>query len=184
MAFEKSNSTLIDILPNSVGESVEVHQNPMNYITNSIGVILCVIIISLSISHMAYLGSVCWFLVITSTFLLEYNVETLYLRIFLSPQHMIIRGSTLTVYMYFKKQYILSVFEVDRMKCDSLLNFAIPSSGWLISTQNNLKFVIAKPFYQSFDLFVATIQKINTKCNIDGGLLDWELPHFNPGTGS
>ena len=183
MTIDQIDPSRIVILPDKSDQTIEVHQKSMDNVTNLVGIILCAVIVIFLIIYLSHEGSIIWFLIICGTLLLEYNLETLFIRLLMSPSDMIIRGDSLTIYMLFNRKYVIPIADVDKMKSSTILTWMVPASGWLISSRHNIKVVIAKPFYESFDVFVTVIQKINPRCEIDGGLTDWVMPTPNPGAG-
>jgi hypothetical protein len=154
------------------GQGFEVEQSPENTVIIT-AIVINAIIIILSAIYISYLDEWGWFLIVVGGLVLIQMAVRIYLRIFKSPQIIVLENNTLSVSMFFGNKILLDISEVERMKYDGFLSLFMQSGGWLIAPQRNLKLFVGKPFYNNFDEFVAYLRRQNPKCVMDYRLTEW-----------
>jgi len=158
---------------------IEVNQNPYKKYQLLIGIFLGIICLFLIISNSSYLRSAVWFLSIPLGSLIIASIVQLCLRIFLSPQKMVINDNVISIYMFFNRQPEIFINEIEEIVSKKSFKPFVEHGGWLICPSRKLKIFIAKSFYylSSFDEFIATIKERNPRCKIDQTILDWKGPY-------
>jgi len=177
--MQKNEAVIRGSSPLDEKSTVEVHQSSSKLFGKALGIIFSILGLLLTVGNLSYLGSSAWWLLIPLGYvILDLSIE-MYLRIFFSPQRMVIRETTLTVYMLFKEEQIMSVLDIEEVRYVRTFGFVIEAGGWLICPIRNLEYLIAKPFYyqSNFDAFISAIRERNPRCRIDERILEWKGPY-------
>ncbi len=154
-------------------KDVEVQQSPENTVIITT-IVINAIIILLSAKYISYLEEWGWFLMVGGGLILIQMTVRIYLRIFKSPQIMVLDNSTLSASMFFGNKILLDISDVESINYDGFLSLFMQSGGWLIAPQRNLKLFVGKPFYNNFDEFVSYLRRQNPKCDMDYRITDWQ----------
>jgi hypothetical protein len=151
---------------------IEIQQSPENVVIISVILVNAIVMVA-SAMNLSYLEEWGWFLIVVGGIVLIQMTVRLYLRIFKSPQSMVLDNNTLTVSMFFGEKISLNVSEVESMTYDGLLSLFVQSGGWLTCPQRNLKLFVGKPFFNNFDVFAIALRQRNPTCVIDYRLVEW-----------
>jgi len=169
---DKNGATWMDFSSETNSNCIEIHQSPENIVIISV-ILVNAIVMAASALNMSYLEEWGWFLIVVGGIVLIQMTIRLYLRIFKSPQSIILDNNTLVASMFFGEKISLNVSEVESMTYDGLLSLFVQSGGWLTCARRNLKFFVGKPFYKNFEVFAVALKQRNPTCAIDYRLVEW-----------
>jgi len=120
-----------------------------------------------------------WITIALGSMLSVFLLLSLLVNLFIAPQKMIVEGDTISIDMLFRKRRNIRITDIVKIDHTAFLSFFVAdNSGWLICSNGNEQYLIAKPFYANFDNLILAIREHNPTCPIDDQVLNWKGPRY------